>query len=296
MWQCHIERKSNVRAVDMLSNRRDTVHNSSRPDSWATLESGVSCGCFISSWQTRKDEAGMRNRDAIAAAMVLAALVLGYVVVSSVTPASPGGVLPGRGPITASLPPTQAPNTPGPTPSVAIAPTPIMTDALATALRFARGYGLKAAPTDMHIASVQLGDIPGYAVNDDRAVYIVWLTTPEFQMGIGPGGRVTQVYIVITIDTGAPLLISGRRAPRPEFSSFAWEQVTPADMGRFPVPDNRYLPGGGLPAIPTPSRPTPTPPTEYEPTETPPETVPTSLPPPPTDWLPPPTVIATTIP
>lgn len=236
----------------------------------------------------------MRNRDVVATAMVLAALALGYLLISTLVPAASGGVLPGQGPITASPPVTHAPNTPAATPSAAIAPTPIMTDALATALRFARGYGLKAAPTDMHIASGQLGDIPGYAVNDDRAVYIVWLTAPEFQMGNGPGGRVTNVYIVITIDTGAPLLISGRRAPRPEFSSLAWEQVTTADMGRFPVPDNRYLPGAGLPSIPTPARSTSTPPTEYEPTDTPPETVPTSSPPPPTVWLPPPTVIATT--
>lgn len=86
-----------------------------------------------------------------------------------------------QGAFPASPPVTQGPNTPTPTPTVAIAPIPIMTDALASALRLARGCGLKAAPTDMHIVSGQLGDFPlphAVTVHDDLAVYIAWLTTP----------------------------------------------------------------------------------------------------------------------
>lgn len=133
-----------------------------------------------------------------------------------------------------------------------------MTDALAIAVSEAQAYGLNVAPVEMHIVSGRLGEFHiahSTLVDDSMLVYIVWLTTPEFVLYIGPGVRVTNVYIVVRTDTGEPFQITGRTGPWGELASLPWARVTTADIGRFPVPNPVYHSDEALGATRTPTPP-----------------------------------------
>lgn len=116
------------------------------------------------------------------------------------------------------------------------------TDVLSVALRVAQAHGLQGEPTAMYITSGAYQSLQGSATDAAETVYdtnTVWLVQIQSDINFsGYGVRNKPMkYLYIYIDTvsGLPFQVTASPQQLSDFNGFAWQRVTKADIGKFPV-------------------------------------------------------------
>lgn len=116
------------------------------------------------------------------------------------------------------------------------------TNAIQVAVAQARVLGMESAPLAMRITQGVYKDFESEgeedSLYDSKNVYAVWLTTEPFQV-IAPGARqrtVTQLVFFVDIQNGHPFGFSYGNSIDPQMIGRAWQSVTLANAGNYPVP------------------------------------------------------------
>ncbi|MBI4670627.1 MAG: hypothetical protein HY741_03030 [Chloroflexi bacterium] len=126
------------------------------------------------------------------------------------------------------------------------AATAKMTDVIAVALEKAETAGMKNSPKEMRIVSGVYREFerPGESDSfyDKKRVHVVWIVSEPYKIVL-PGARnqvVSHLYVFVDSETGQAFEFRYGEKPSPQLEQIAWQRVTKADIGKFPVPVFSY--------------------------------------------------------
>lgn len=105
---------------------------------------------------------------------------------------------------------------------------------------------MKNSPKEIRIVSdvYKTFERPGESDSfyDKKRVYVVWIVSEPYKI-VMPGARnqvVSHLYVFIDAETGQAFEFRYSEKSILELDQMAWQRVTKADIGKFPVPVFSY--------------------------------------------------------